>query len=390
MTAHKRKIMKKKLTAVCLLLLFILCLTACGSNSGKKNKEGLRAYEDGDYQKAAQLFQEAITGDNTNTEYYVNLGMANLEQGAYETAMTNFDNALRLDAGAKKAYRGKGIAAMETGDYESAIAYFNQALEKSGGKVSGDELDVLFYRAEAEQNMGDYEAAVNTYGILIDTSKEKAAAYAMRGSCYLKSGNEEKAREDFDAAVNADKNDYTLYISIYQALKESEREEDGKSYLNQALLISDKGTDAHKFRGMIQYLLGEYKNAETEFLAVKEADRETVRYLGMVYEALGEEEKAEEQYQKLLQDGIVDSSIYVSLGNHKLKLGNYETALNYFTQGIEALGEEASAELYFGQAVAYEYLGEYEEALTCFQTYVERFGENEEVNKEIEFLKTRN
>ena len=381
--------MKKRVTAAILIMCFIMAFAACSRAADKKNQEGRAAYEEGDYQKAAQLFQEAITEDNTNAEYYVNLGMVHLELEAYDAAMTQFDNALHLDGNEKKAYRGKGIVSLETGDYDEAIRYFNQALESSGGKVSGDETDVLFYRAEAEQKKGDYEAAVNTYGILIETSARKAEAYDMRGVCYLKAGDGDKAKEDFDAAIQESKNDYTLYISIYQALKESGQEEDGKSYLNQALLISDKGKEAHKFRGMIQYLLGEYNSAETEFLAVKSPDMETRRYLGLVYEALGEKEKAREQYEAMLSDGNQDPSVYEALGAHQLRVKNYEAALDYFVKGIENAGDLASEGLYFGEAVCYEYLGQYEIALEKFQNYVNRFGETEEVNKEIAFLKTR-
>ena len=381
--------MKKWIIALVVGLCLIVSLTACSSDGEKKNKEGLQAYEDGDYQRAAQLFQEAITSDNTNAEYYVNLGMANLEQGSYETASANFDNAIRLDPEEKKAYRGKGLLALKTGDYESAVSFFNQALEMSGGKVSGDETDVLFYRAEAEQGMEDYSAAINTYSIIIDTVKDKAAAYDMRGICYLKAGEEEKAKADFDAAIQEDKNDYTLYISIYQALSEAGKEEEGKAYLNQALLISDRGQDAHKYRGMVQYLLGEYGSAETEFLAVKDPDTETRRYLAMVYEAMGEDGKAEEQYEAILQSGEENPSIYVSLGAHKLHTEDYQAALDYFTRGMAVPGGEEVSQLYFGEAVAYEYLGQYDVALEKFQAYVERFGETEEAAKEIAFCKTR-
>ena len=71
-----------------------MAFAACSRAADKKNQEGRAAYEEGDYQKAAQLFQEAITEDNTNAEYYVNLGMVHLELEAYDAAMTQFDNAL--------------------------------------------------------------------------------------------------------------------------------------------------------------------------------------------------------------------------------------------------------------------------------------------------------
>ncbi len=64
-----------------------------------------------------------------------------------------------------------GISSMEQGDYETAILNFEKELESAGGRVGAFEEEVLLYRAEAEYQLGDYEAALHTYQILLEQDK---------------------------------------------------------------------------------------------------------------------------------------------------------------------------------------------------------------------------
>ena len=73
----------------------------------------------------------------------------------------------------KYTYRDAGIEALNAGDYESAIASFDEAINASNALVGAFDIDVLKYRAEAEYRAADYQAASDTYGILIQVDKER-------------------------------------------------------------------------------------------------------------------------------------------------------------------------------------------------------------------------
>ena len=83
-------------------------------------------------------------------------------------------------------------------DLEGAVADFDAALEKSGNKSnkpSAFNADVLWYRAEAELLLKDYEAASHTYDLITEQGGDKISCLYMKAMCA-------GALEDKDAAVS--------------------------------------------------------------------------------------------------------------------------------------------------------------------------------------------
>lgn len=75
--------------------------------------------------------------------------------------------------------RDEAIEKFEQGSYAEARLLFEEALSEGNGQVSEIQFDILRYRAECELRQKDYEAAMNTYGILLklDPSEENRELY---------------------------------------------------------------------------------------------------------------------------------------------------------------------------------------------------------------------
>ena len=110
----------------------------------------------------------------------------------------------------QKLLRQQGITLMENGKYEEALVEFQNALDLSLGNVGETEMDICFYKAEAQYMLGDLEGATATYTAIVDFNKN-AKAYFLRGNLYYSLGDEEKALADYAAALAQEKNDYELY-----------------------------------------------------------------------------------------------------------------------------------------------------------------------------------
>ena len=76
----------------------------------------------------------------------------------------------------KLAFREEGIAYFDAGDYEKALTSFQSALDIASGKIGNVEMDVCFYKARAQYEMGDTEGAVETYTSIIEHN-DHAKAY---------------------------------------------------------------------------------------------------------------------------------------------------------------------------------------------------------------------
>ncbi len=93
----------------------------------------------------------------------------------------------------RQEFAVSGVTAAQSGDYEAAIAAFDQALEKSGGRIGNFETDVLLNRAEAEYNQGDFEAALSTYQLLMESDKDNELFKKGAVLCMVETGAYEEA-----------------------------------------------------------------------------------------------------------------------------------------------------------------------------------------------------
>lgn len=121
--------MKKGRTvgAAAAVLLAVCMLGGCSNAL----RDGTKALETGDYEKAQELFRTAAEEEDAekSAEAYRGLGMACYETEDYASALEAFQTA--LDRGAKQTvqiYNLMGICAMRTEDYKNALEYIQAGL----------------------------------------------------------------------------------------------------------------------------------------------------------------------------------------------------------------------------------------------------------------------
>lgn len=288
------------------------------------------------------------------------------------------------------AYRKVGINAMEDGDYEGAVAAFNSALSLCNGMITETEVDICYYKAAALYEGGNIEDAYDVYSSLIDYDAKNADAYYLRGCLALQLGDYQQALNDYAAAVKYNASDYQLYISIYENLTGYNMQEDGEEYLQQAFAIKGDGSEQLAWRGKIYYLLGEYENASAELVsAIKKGSVEANLTMAQVCEAQGDSETAEAYYQTYVQSGETDSTALNALAELEMAKGNYETALNYISQGLALENVPNRKDLLSNQIIACEHAGDFTTAWEVIQEYVSLYPEDEAAQREYIFLKNR-
>ncbi len=94
----------------------------------------------------------------------------------------------------KQEFLEAGIELLEQGKYEEAIGCLDDGLQWSKEKIGEFETTVLLYRADAEFRLPDYDAAQNTYEILLEAEPENADYKKGIALCLVEKG-------DYDAAL---------------------------------------------------------------------------------------------------------------------------------------------------------------------------------------------
>lgn len=383
--------MKKTFLKKSLFLSFLsatLFLTACSSKGDTHNQKGLEAYQKQDYTSAINSYSSAIAMDSGKAEYYINLAMAYVETGEYENALTQIGFALELEPKNQSAYRSKGIIYIALNDYENAILALEQALHLADGFVGDMEYDILDYRAVAESKSGNYEKAIGTYTVLLNVGYKLPEHYYLRGSSYLCNGNLEAAQSDFSRAIENQNSSYDMYLNIYNALYQYGAEEEAKYYLQEALKLDLGKKEDYFSKGKIYYLLSDYTNAISYLLKASD-NSEANLYLGKIYMATGDTTQAFLTFQQYLESSPGNGAVYNQLGMMRLQDGAYQEALTYFQSGLECGDLTAKKALSYNEAITYEYLLDFDTAREKFKAYVAAYPDDEQAQREYEFLKSR-
>ncbi len=245
----------------------------------------------------------------------------------------------------------EGMQLQSAGDYEGAIEKYNEALLAGGQRVEQEEIDIAYYKASALYQSGDIEGAIETYSAVL-ALEEPEEAYIGRGLLYLAAGDRENA--DWD---------------LNRALEETED-----------LVI----------KGHIYSAVGDYDAAKKCYEDAKKDDREEAGfYLANLYEKEGNSDYAMILYEEYLASGKAQAEGYLVVARSRFEQGNYEEALTLCEQGI-ALGESGVLKNLMQEEIAcYERLGDFQAAKVKAESYLEKYPEDEMIQREYEFLKSR-
>ena len=284
----------------------------------------------------------------------------------------------------EEAYRQIGLNAMEEGDYEEAEEAFNNALDEARG-LGANEVDICYYKAAAQFASGSLTGAIETYDALLEYDKKNADAWFLRGCVYLKNNESDKAKEDFDKAIQYASDD-EMYLHIYNSLEGAGYTDEAEKYLAQAL-EKRAGRTARNYtvKGQIYLLKEDLPSAEEQLLkAVDKGDVEGNLYLAQVYQ--GKTEEAEACIGAYIEEYPESSVAYNEKGLKEMEQGNYDKALELFNQGLNQQKVTNAQELRSNQIAAYEYSGDYDSAKEAMESYLKDYPEDEAAKREYLFL----
>ncbi len=233
-------------------------------------------------------------------------------------------------------YMEQGIALLQEEKYQEAAVAFESALKERTKYTATEEEDILLYCGEAYTCAGDFENAVETYEELISKGFHSMEVYRYLGSA--------------------------------------------------------------------QYDAGKYEDSKNSFLkAAAMGDVSAYGEAGKAAMALKSYEEAEEYFQVMMEEQPENPKWQLLMGQCVLDQQKYQEALEMFEQGI-ALEQGSVSEqeekqeqrvsqihqaLLYHQAICYEYLGDFETSRNLFAIYVQQYPEDEDAQKEYEFLLSR-
>lgn len=287
-------------------------------------------------------------------------------------------------------YKELGISQMAEGSYGEAVESFQKALDQSLGRVGAQEIDVCYYKALAQYKSGDIEGAIETYSGLVDYDEKNWEVYYLRGSAYLQNGQEEQCLKDYDKAVSLNGEEIELYAHICENLMAAGYGEKGQEYLESALKVKTSSAEDYAGLGYVYFLKEDYANAEKYLQqAVDEKYDKALLELGQVYAAQGKTDEAKASFESYMEKYPEDASALKQLGEIAMSAEDYDGAATYFGKALDVAEKSDRQNIQRNLVMAYERAGDFDKALETANGYVSEFPDDEAMQKEYEFLRTR-
>lgn len=292
----------------------------------------------------------------------------------------------------KKAleYKELGIKQMQEAKYDDAVSSFQKALDQSLGRIRAQELDVCYYKALAQYKSGDTKAAIKTYDGLVDYDAKNWEVYYLRGSVLLADGQLDACLKDYEKAVSLHDSDAELYGHISENLQNAGETEKAQNYLEQGLKLKPSSAADYENLGKLYVIKGDSENAVKMLTqaADKGADSAYLT-LGKLYTSDGKTEDAKAAFQKYMEKHPKDADALEQLASIVADAGDYEDAATYYKDAMDAASGDQVKTLQKSLVAVYEKNGDFASALEEAKDYVADYPEDEDMQKEYEFLQTR-
>lgn len=148
--------------------------------------------------------------------------------------------------------------------------------------------------------------------------------------------------------------------------------------------IGEFETNVLLYRADAEYRLEDYSAALNTYNLLQKNDEDNAQYkkgAAQCMVKMGD-------YDSALELGVIDGYIYNLRALEQIAAEEYDAALEWIARG-KAAGGDAMQDLSYNEAVIWENKGDYAKALELFEAYREKYGSDENVEREITFLKSR-
>jgi len=303
-------------------------------------REGMAAFDSGDYELARRKFSRAIFWDSRlelkplHIQAHLRLGWLEEEQGAWRSARDHYRQAVRLDAGNISAIVRLGMMHFRLGETGPAIFQFQRALELDPTDLdthyhlyaiyrqakmerealeqlriikAGEDIDALFelFSRHGEENfrLSRYTEAVDDYGLAMQICPYRLPPYMALGDLYYLQQQPHTALEMWCRG---------LWVDYSDALAE------------RLLAVIEEVTDPWPVIDLLRDCVARHsRDGRYHFLLAR-----LLRYLGREEESIALLEKAVVLTPQLLQAQEELGDLYTRLGQDALASTRYRAGLS--------------------------------------------------------------
>lgn len=360
--------------------------------------------------RAKELEEFAKQNNSASSNDLLEEGKTYYNNGEYDKAIEIFKKAVELNPNDDDSWRLLGNSYNRNGQIEEAIKYYLKAAE-----LNPDDSRNWFNLGISYSNNEQYKEAINSFLKVVELNPDDSYSWYGLGNSYIKNKQVEDAIKSLLKATELNSNDYQSWLDLAISYIHNEQYEEAIGPLLKAIELNPNNAGDLSLLGYVYKINGQYEEAikylskakelnpdgfdnwyelgeaylnngqfqeaiETLLKAVElNPDEDIWRLLGMSYRLNEQYEEAMNSFieaTKLNQDNNIN---WYAIGDLFYIQGAYEEATEYLIKSIGLGNNGLNAWEHLGNA--YSELENYTEAVECYEYILN--SEEFELNKDF-------
>ena len=253
----------------------------------------------GNYKKAIEDLDKAITLKPDFVEAYINRGAYYFKSGDHNSAINSYTGAIELFPEHEELYHNRAVAYLMIGDFKNGLKDLDRSIE-----LNPKFFDAHLNRCQAYVFLNNFQQAIDECSKAIEINPEddrtirprksyiinladlaKPAmrydiVHYIRGVAYFNQGDIFKAFQDLDKAIELNPKFFEAYTARGVTFVELGKLENAIEDFNKAISLNPQYPDAYYNRGSIYFKKGKQQEAINDFQrAARLGDKKAQEFL---------------------------------------------------------------------------------------------------------------
>lgn len=314
-------------------------------------KRGLDNFSRGEYRSAIDYFTQALRINPDFAEAYHYRGMSRYHKGDRLGAIKDYSQIIRINPQNAEAYSNRGLMQAELNERWGAMQDYNQALQ-----INPKHIKTFLNRSRMRLELDDYQGAIADCDDVLNINPKLPKAYLNRGMARFEVEDYQGALTDYNQVLQINPNVAEAYFNRGLNYVALESYQEALSDFNQALQLNPNYTQAYLNRGSTRLLLGDNDGSIQDFDQALRLDEPAAKaFFSQIVPTLSDDLNTIEDEDQQIAKGLVIQ------GYRRYELGEYQAALNAYTQALEL--DPNNVEAYNRRSTVRSALGDYQGAL---------------------------
>jgi tetratricopeptide (TPR) repeat protein len=337
-----------------------------GKNPGYHNMLGNLYYNNKDYEKSIEPYENAVAHEGDNPVYQNNLGDAYFWNEDYEKSIEPYERACKIDPKTAVYHANLIQAYTQSGKNREAKKAYKEAIAVApSNPVYQNELGYKLY------SNGDYKKAIKPYENAVALEENNPVYQNNLGTALYSNGNYEKSIEPYERACKIDPKMAVYHANLILAYTKSGRNQEAEKAYKEAIALDPSNPVYQNELGYEFYSNEDYEKAIEPYknAVAHEGDNPVYQNdLGNAYFAKEDYIESIKYFRKACELNPKKAVYFAYLGLSYMRLKKWNEAKRAFLKALKI--EPGNSEYHNELGTVYCRSGKYEKAANSYKLAV--------------------